>query len=211
MRSHGGVLAQLTEWIGQLPDDADAETLIGLRKVIEQAEAKFCHQIRSFDAGKGYAAADQGTETMPAWLRHYCRMAPGDASRHVRVARMLPCLPGTDAAFTAGDISYSHAVQVVELARTTSVADAQAAEVTLLPLALASHPAHLRTAVMRVRYCLDPDGSVKDLNRLYERRYVDLVETLGGMWMLAGSLDPEAGAKLKTALESLSSCLCKLI
>jgi hypothetical protein len=212
MRSHGGVLAQITALIGELAaSDPCADSILGLRKVIEQAEAEFCRQVRVFDAGKGYAAPDQGTETMPAWLRHYCRMAPGDASRHVRVARMLPSLPGTDAAFTAGDISYSHAVQVVELARTTSVADAQAAEVTLLPLALASHPAHLRTAVMRVRYCLDPDGSVKDLNRLYERRYVDLVETLGGMWMLAGSLDPEAGAKLKTALESLSSCLCKLI
>jgi hypothetical protein len=206
MRSHGGVSAQLIELsklIGQLPDDADAETLLGLRKVIQQAEAKSCRQIRAFDAVKGYAAPDQATETMPAWLRHYCRMAPGDASRHVRVARMLPSLPETEAAFTTGDISYSHAAQMVELARTTSITDAQAAEATLLPLALASHPSHLRTAVMRVRYCLDPDGSVKDLNKLYERRYVDLVETLGGMWMLQGSLDPEAGAKLKTALDAI--------
>src|SRR3954447_18767305 len=157
MRSHGGVLARIAALIGELPDDADAETLLGLRKVITQAEAKSCRQIRAFDAVKAYAAPDQATETMPAWLRHYCRMAPGDAARHVRVARMLPSLPGTEAAFTAGDISYSHAAQMVELARTTSVADAQAAEATLLPLALASHPGHLRTAVMRVRYCLDPD------------------------------------------------------
>src|SRR3954469_22557755 len=136
MRSHGGVSAQLIELsklIGQLPDDADAETLLGLRKVIQQAEAKSCRQIRAFDAVKGYAAPDQATETMPAWLRHYCRMAPQDASRHVRVSRMLPCLPDTQAAFTAGDISYSHAAQLVELARTTSITDAQAAEVTLLP------------------------------------------------------------------------------
>src|SRR2546423_4837088 len=204
MRSHGGVLAQITRLIGDLAaSDPCADSIVGLRRVIEQAEAEFCREVRAFDAVKGYAAPDQGTETMPAWLRHYCRMAPGDASRHVRVARMLPSLPGTEAAFTAGDISYSHAAQMVELARTTSITDAQAAEATLLPLALVSHPGHLRTAVMRVRYCLDPDGSVKDLNKLYERRYVDLVETLGGMWMLAGSLDPEAGARLKTALDAI--------
>src|SRR5256714_10252936 len=204
MRSYEETLGQITRLISDLAaSDPCAEGIIGLRKVIEQAEAEFCREVRVFDAVKGYAAPDQGTETMPAWLRHYCRMAPGDASRHVRVARMLPSLPGTEAAFTAGDISYSHAAQLVELARTTSITDAQAAEATLLPLALVSHPGHLRTAVMRVRYCLDPDGSVKDLNKLYERRYVDLVETLGGMWMLAGSLDPEAGAKLKTALEAL--------
>jgi hypothetical protein len=197
------VLARITALIGELPDDADAETLLGLRKVIEQAEAKFCREVRAFDAVKGYAAPDQATETMPAWLRHYCRMAPGDASRHVRVARMLPSLPDTQTAFTAGDISYSHVAELVELARATSITDAQAAEVTLLPLALVTHPSHLRTAVMRVRYCLDPDGSLKDLQKRYQRRYVDLVETLGGMWMLAGSLDPEAGAKLKTALDAI--------
>src|SRR2546421_10442241 len=144
MRSHGGVLARITKLVGELPDDADAETLLGLRKVIQQAEAKSCRQIRAFDAGKGYAAPDQGTETMPAWLRHYCRMAPGDASRHVRVARMLPCLPDTEAAFRVGDISYSHVAELVELARTTSIADARAAAVTLLPFALASPPRHLR-------------------------------------------------------------------
>jgi hypothetical protein len=201
-----GVLAQITRLIGELPVDTDAEGLLGLRKGVTLVEAKSCQQIRAFDARKGYAVPDQAaqaTETMPAWLRHCCRMAPQDASRCVRVARMLPSLPGTEAAFAAGDVSYSHVVQMVELARTTSVQDAVAAEATLLPLALVSHPGHLRTAAMRVRYCLDPDGSLKDLNRLYERRYVDLVETLGGMWMLQGSLDPEAGAKLKTALEAI--------
>src|SRR6266536_5745780 len=126
MRSHGGVLAQITALIGELASsDPTADSITGLRKVIEQAEAEFCRQVRAFDTRQGYAAPDQGTETMPAWLRHYCRMAPQDASRHVRVARMLPSLPDTRAAFTAGDISYSHAAQITELARPTSIADAQ--------------------------------------------------------------------------------------
>jgi hypothetical protein len=50
MRSHGDVIGQLTELITQLPDDTDAESLVGLRRVIAQAEAKSCRQIRSFDA-----------------------------------------------------------------------------------------------------------------------------------------------------------------
>src|SRR2546423_7496188 len=115
MRSHGGVLAQLTELIGQLPDDTDAETLIGLRKVIQQAEAKSCDQIRSFDARQEYAAAEWSTETMPAFLRHYCRMAPQDASRHVRVARTLPSMPDTQAAFVAGEISFTHVAAMGEV------------------------------------------------------------------------------------------------
>src|SRR2546423_6768508 len=128
MRSYEETLGQITRLIGDLAaSDPTADSIIGLRRVIEQAEAEFCREVRAFDAVKGYAAPDQGTETMPAWLRHYCRMAPGDASRHVRVARMLPSLPETEAAFTTGVISYSHAAQMVEVARATSNPDAPAA------------------------------------------------------------------------------------
>ena len=204
MSSHGGVLARLTELIGELAGcEPSADGLIGLRKVINQAEAEFCRQVRAFDARQEYAAVEQGCETMPAWLRHYCHLAPGDASRRVRVARMLPALPDTEAAFAGGGISFPHAALVVELARKTSVQDAREAEPVLVPLALATHPANLRVATKRVQYCLDPDGSVKDLEKQYQRRYVDLVETLQGRWHLEGSLDPEAGAKLKTALDAI--------
>src|SRR4051812_1741830 len=116
MRSHGGVLARLTDLIGQLPADTDAETLIGLRRVIQQAEAKSCQQIRSFEARQGHAAGDPSAANMQAWLRYWCRMAPGDASRHVRVARVLPSLPDTEASFTTGDISYQHAAVICDLA-----------------------------------------------------------------------------------------------
>jgi hypothetical protein len=119
------------------------------------------------------------------------------------VARTLPSLPDMQAAFTAGDVSFNHVAVVCELARTTSLEDTRAAEPTLLALARVSHPGQLRTAANRVRYCLDPDGSVKDLDKQYQRRYVDLVETLGGMWHLEGALDPEAGVKLRTALDAI--------
>src|SRR5256886_16828790 len=122
MRSHGGVLAQITALIGDLAaSDPTADSITGLRKVIEQAEAEFCREVRVFDAVKGYAAPDQATETMPAWLRHHCREAPGDAPRHVRGAPMLPPPPETEAAFTPGELSYSHAARRGELARLTSI------------------------------------------------------------------------------------------
>src|SRR3954447_18799187 len=162
MRSHGGVLARIAALIGELPDDADAETLLGLRKVITQAEAKSCQQIRAFEARQEYAATDPSAVSMQAWLRYWCRMAPGAASRHVRVARMLPSLPETAAAFATGDISYQHAAVMCDLARQTRVEDARRAEPHLLALARASHPTHLRIAAQRVRYCLNPDGSLRD-------------------------------------------------
>jgi Domain of unknown function (DUF222) len=203
MRSHGGVLAQLAELIDQLPDDTDAETLIGLRKIINQAEAKCCRQIRNLDARQDYAAPEWACETMAALLRHYCHLAPQDASQHVRISRLLPSFPDTEAAFTAGDISFRHAAIITDLARKTSLEDAKLAEPVLLPLALASHPGQLRTAAKHVQHCLDPDGSLAEHEKQVERRYLDLVQTFAGMWHLEGAFDPEAGAKLKTALDAI--------
>jgi hypothetical protein len=198
------MLGQLTRIIGELAEcEPSAEGITGLRKAMDQLHAEFCRQVRVVDSRREYAAPELSTETMPAFLRHHCRMAPQDASRHVRVARTLPSLPATQAAFARGDISFAHAALITELARKTSLADAQAAEPVLLPLALASHPGHLRVAAKRVQYCLDPDGSLKDVEKQYERRYLDVVETVYGMWHLEGALDADAGARLKTALDAI--------
>ncbi|MFL6076653.1 MAG: DUF222 domain-containing protein [Mycobacteriales bacterium] len=205
MRSHGGVLARLTELIGQLPDDADAETLIGLRKVIQQAEAKSCRQIRSFDARQGYAATDPSAVSTPAWLRYWCRMAPGDASRHVLVARMLPSLPEAEAAFTTGEISFQHAAVICELARQTSVEDARRAEAYLLVLARASHPTELRIAAQRVRYCLNPDGSLRDFEKQYLRRTLHIAETFDGTVAVDATLDPASGAIFRGVIDALTA------
>src|SRR5690242_20667503 len=170
MRSHGGVIGQLTDLIAQLPDDTDADTLVGLRRVIEQAEAKSCRQIRAFDARQGYAATDPSAVNMTSWLRHYCHLAPGDASRRVRIARTLPHLPHTQAAFDAGEIGVQHADNLALLVRQTSIEAVQELEPVLLALGRASHAGDLKVACDQVRHRLDPDGALKDANRDHERR-----------------------------------------
>jgi hypothetical protein len=199
------VLAQITKLIGELPVDTDAETLVGLRKVITQAEAKSCQQIRAFESRQGYAATDPSAVSQQAWLRYWCRMAPGDASRHVRVARMLPSLPDTEAAFAAGEISYQHAAVICDLARQTSVEDAREAEPHLLALAKASHPTHLRIAAQRVRYCLNPDGSLRDFEKQFLGRRLHIAETFDGMVVVDATLDPVSGAMFRTVIDALTA------
>src|SRR5689334_21700863 len=202
MRSHGGVIAQLTELIAQLPDDTDAEMLVGLRRVIEQAEAKSCRQIRSFDARQGYAATDPSAVNMTSWLRHYCHLAPGDASRRVRIARTLPHLPHTQAAFDTGDIGVQHADNLALLVRQTSIEAVQQLEPILLELRRASHAGNLKVACDKARHCADPDGALKAANRAHEHRYLRVCSGFNGMVLLDGQLDPAAGAAVQATLDA---------
>jgi hypothetical protein len=203
VRSHGGVIAQLTRLIGQLPDDADPDTLVGLSRVINQAQAKLCRQVRSFDARQGYAATDPSASSTLAWLRHFCHLASGDASAHVRTARILPDLPDTQAAFDAGEIGFRHADSLALLARQTSVEAVREVEAPLLELAKAAEPGQLRRATWQVRHMLDPDGVLKDHHRAGERRYLRISPTFAGMVILDGQLDPETGAVVMTALDAM--------
>ena len=203
MRSHGGVIGQLTDLITQLPDDTDAEMLVGLRRVIEQAEAKSCRQIRAFDARQAYAATDPSAVNMTSWLRHFCHLAPGDSSRRVRIARTLPHLPDTQAAFDAGEIGVQHADTLALLVRQTSTETVRELEPTLLALGRASHAGDLKVACDKARHCADPDGALKDANRAHDARYLRVCSGFNGMMILDGQLDPEAGAAVQATLDAV--------
>ena len=50
---------------------------------------------------------------------------------------------------------------------------------------------------------VDPDGFLKDVNENFERRSLHISQ-MGSMFAIDGMLDPEGGAALKTAIDSLS-------
>jgi hypothetical protein len=56
------------------------------------------------------------------------------------------------------------------------------------------------------RYVMDPDGFDRDTEENYEERFLHISE-MKGMYHLTGVLDPEGGAALKTAIESLAKKL----
>jgi hypothetical protein len=53
------------------------------------------------------------------------------------------------------------------------------------------------------RHVVDPDGFLKDENENFEQRHLHISQT-GAMYVVDGVLDPEGGAALKTAIDSLS-------
>jgi Domain of unknown function (DUF222) len=72
---------------------------------IDQATQKMLAMIRVFDTAGGWAAA--GCTNCAAWLSWRTGMAAGTARERVRIAHKLGELPRVDAAFAAGELSYS--------------------------------------------------------------------------------------------------------
>ena len=61
----------------------------------------------------------------------------------------------------------------------------------------------MRRATAQLRHCLQPDEVLKDANEQHERRYLYLSQTFDGMFRVDGHLDPEGGATLQTAINSV--------
>jgi hypothetical protein len=140
-------------------------------------------------------------------LRDRLRVTGTTAAGMVREARGLRRCPDTREALAAGEISPQHASQI--LAGVKAVAHlpqgAERAEEVLLNLAIDHDPGAVRSAVSGLRQTLDPIGLEGEHQAKRERSVCYLSPTLDGMWDLAGTLDPESGAMLATALDALST------
>src|SRR5262249_34410215 len=77
------------------------------------------------------------------------------------------------------------------------------AEPILLEAARRLDARQLRYVTAQLRHWLDPDGSLKDANRDYERRHLYFSELLDGMFAIDGMLDAEGGSLLRSALDAL--------
>src|ERR1039457_437958 len=65
-------------------------------------------------------------------------------------------------------------------------------------------PGAMRVLIQATRLRLDPDGVLADDNHAHERRWFECDQTYGGVFVLRGELDAEAGALVKTAIDALS-------
>jgi Domain of unknown function (DUF222) len=177
-----------------------AERLLRIDRVINRLEAERCRSLAHFDRSGRWA--DDGALSAKAWLRHHCRMAPGAAAEHARVARRLPELPATEAAFTDGEISYAH-VRVI----TRATGDLQPQVVDELETVLTDagrelDPKRLRTTAEHARHALAPEKFLDAEQDAYQSRRLDISETFEGRHVIDGEFHPEAGAVIATAVHA---------
>jgi uncharacterized protein DUF222 len=135
--------------------------------------------------------ADEGQGSCAAWLAWRCALTPRAAREHVRVARRLPELLLTRAAFAHGELSYA------KVRALTRVATAENEE-ELLHLARALTAAQLERAVRAYRRV-----TTEESRDLQESAYLDVSWEPDGSLAIHGRLAPEDGALLMRALDAL--------
>jgi uncharacterized protein DUF222 len=184
-----------------LPSEGMADDQQTLQRIGSRVQAEFLRRLRRFDSGQGYASTM--ALSAKAWLRWKCNLTPEAASDQVEVARQLDSLPQTAEAFAEGDISYRHVALIAHTAEELGDKMEAEAEEILVTAARELDPKRLKMACLQLRHCLEPDGVLRDANEQHDHRYLYLSQTLDGVFYLNGRFDPEAGAVVRTALDSV--------
>src|SRR5215472_12202217 len=139
------------------------------------------------------------------WLRHTLHISASAAHAQVHLARALPSLPATAAAYGRGELSGPHASVVVRSVEQVARGggDGRDAEDRLLYEARERDPRDLLRWGLGLLHRLAPGEMEAEEERRNRRRYLRLAEVFDGGYELEGYLDPEGGATLKTALQGL--------
>jgi hypothetical protein len=189
-----------TEEVESFTDTALGDDLTELRRAIDRIEFQFSRRLDLFARRQGYVAF--GFVTLISWLRRACRLSPGAASQHAEVARNLSSLPDTSTALAAGHIGFHHAAVIAHSVTEVGAEAVVRQEPALLEAAGKLDPKLLSYVTRQIRHCEDPDGTLADANENYERRYLHLSQTFGGLFVIDGRLDAEGGAPLRAALNA---------
>jgi hypothetical protein len=190
------------EEIDRLSEAALEEQLIHLRRQIDRLEAECCRRLRRFDRARGFTAT--GAASVVAWLRNTCGLSASAAHERAEMARGLAELPEAEQAWRRGEITFHHAAV---LARSVREAGGDAVRKVLSDLLEAAHrldPTRLGYVTRYLRYCVDPDGARASEDDAHERRFLDLSQTLDGIFVLNGQFGAEAGAMLRAAINALN-------
>src|SRR5437868_12603265 len=135
-------------------------------------------------------------------LSENLRISSSAGYAQVRLARQLPSLPETNKAFERGELSSQHASMV---ARSVEMVvrgggNPEEAEVRLLQEAQYRNPRDLFRWGLSLVHEMAPKEMEAEEQRREDRRHLHMRELLDGCFELEGLLDPERGARLKTAI-----------
>jgi hypothetical protein len=198
------VLEEVRGWAEQAATAGSPEEraawLAGMREVVDALEAGFTQALAVFDA-HGDGQTLHAAATTASWLRGALRLAPGDATQRVAIARGSRDLLAEPIKLQADGAVTHDQVRAIERAirQLPEAVKAEAVSV-LTDLARQADVTAVRVAGNRLRHVVDPDGALTDAEKQFDRRYLNLSPLLDGMTAVDGLLDPEATEVLSTAL-----------
>jgi uncharacterized protein DUF222 len=202
----GTALSKLKKTIAEFAACEDRELdLKGLREAIDSLEAAF-----AADARKGQIAGihlANSNPTMVTWLSRLCGMSATSTADRLCVGTQLESLPKIAEALRNGEISYQSTSLLCHLRDQLGDKRELFVEDEMLEHARNLSVASLRYLCRYARHVADPDGFFNEAEADFSRRRLDISQMGDGMFCVDAILDPECGAKLRTALESLAKRL----
>lgn len=217
----------------RLPGCAEerAAWLVGLRQIVDAAEATFTAVLADFDAA-GDGEVLHAAASTQAWLRGALGMAAGDAAERVRIARasrsvlqspishLVPELRQAEEASESashavitGDPSDALAIEsprdwlsfeqvkvIARTVRTLPPSTHQDAVAALTQIGTHVGVDDLRATARHLKQAVDPDGSLRQAETDFQRRWLSVAPMLDGMHAVEGVLDAESAALLNSAL-----------
>jgi Domain of unknown function (DUF222) len=180
-------------------DESVRAALPALLTAFHQLAAVVSGVVGAFDS-RDLSQLD-ACRTAKTWLESFGRMTPNAASAWVKRSRLLGSLPALRAAALAGTVTVDHLRRVFDLVGRVGLVAVSPFDELLANLAATVAPADVQKACDYIAAHVDPDGPDPDPHGAFERRGLTLAR-VGGMIVLRGQLDPEAGAALLTALDA---------
>ncbi len=199
-----GLVPQAAELFATFAADAEHATpagqVVAMRHLIDQFEALWLGAAADLDSSG--AIAEAGFGTLASWMRHTCRLAPGEASGRAKVATAVTGQLGATAeAMLNGSVTWRHALVIDRALAQVPVEHRDEAEGSLIDHASKLDPGQLRCVGDRLVHCFDRERADEAAIRKLDRRGLSVAETIDGMVSVNGLLDPSTGALLMTALD----------
>jgi len=182
-------------------DEAICEQIILMHRQINRLQAAWSERVVVAER-RGSASAG-GYLTTASFLRHSCQLTPGAARRRVDADTALTDHPAVAEAYGVGTISQPHVAEIVLGLQTLPSEMAVDAEPVLIQAAEHVDVHRLKQTIRRLRAIADPDGQAASGLARDEQQWLDAPMGFDGMTPIAGLLDRETGAALRTILDSL--------
>ena len=175
-------------------DEALRQKVTRLAAQCNVAEYQFLKSLAILIARK--ASAGAGVRSCAHWLNFHCGISESAGREKVRVASRLEHLPGIDAAFSRGELSFSKVRAMTRVATPEN-------EGHLLTIARHGTASHLEAVVSKYRRLL---GSLEDKVEQDQQRERKLsyFQDSDGMWVIRAKLPPEEGSLVVKALEAVA-------
>ena len=184
-----------------LQRDLRGVDLMRYRAVIYCLEGDFSAEAR--DAQKTGSHLADGAATVVTWISRTCGMSATSAADRLCVGKQLESLPKIAEALRSGEISYQSTSLLCHLRDQLGEKRDLFDEEEMLGHARRHSVASLRYLCRVARHVADPDGFFDEAEADYSRRRLHVSLMGDGMHAIDGVLDPECGAALRTALDSL--------